>query len=241
MAFVLGPLEDSNLRVRPIADCRRAALRRAGLSRDRPACRWTGQDSDRPAARLPDAPLPGGARIRLDAGDARGAAALRGDGHARIGRRRRADRLGAGRPRHRPEAGLRDRRAPRLGRAGPGLRSDPAAGRSSSPASSRTSGCRTRRAGCSSTSWSPPAAASSPPFSPGWRPRPRPDPDRPQAPRRPVAGSIRRAPGALCRGAGVTVAAAFGIGVAIPPPPGSSPPAGRRRPGCGRRRRCRPG
>ena len=87
-----------------------------------------GAGPHRPAPRLPDAPLSRPRGVRLDAGDRRRPAALRGHRHVRFRRRRRADRLGARRPRHHPEAALRGRRPPRRAASSSRRRGDSAAG-----------------------------------------------------------------------------------------------------------------
>ena len=65
MAFLLGALEDSNLRLRPIADCRRVLCCAPVLPR-RPPDAPHRPGPPRPAPRLPPPPLPGRPRVRLD-------------------------------------------------------------------------------------------------------------------------------------------------------------------------------
>ena len=87
---------------------RARAGRRARLSRGaRRAVRPAG--ACRQQARLPDAALSRHARTFLDAEDAGGTAEIRGARAVRFRRRRRADRLGAGRTRHHQQAALRGR------------------------------------------------------------------------------------------------------------------------------------
>ena len=73
---------------------------------------------------MPAAALPRRPRVRLTL-DPRRAPPLRGLRRPRDRRRRRPHRLGAGRPRHHPQAGLRNRRPPRHWRPRPGRRGDP--------------------------------------------------------------------------------------------------------------------
>ena len=77
MAFVLGTLEDSNFRVRPIADCPRL-LAAAPAYLAEPSAPAHRPGPARAAPRLPAAPLPGRPRVRLDPPDPRRPAALRG-------------------------------------------------------------------------------------------------------------------------------------------------------------------
>ena len=134
-------------------ECERVLCRRAGLSRERAASRVTPQDLIGKRHDCLMQRYPGAREFVWTLVDAGRAAAIRGARAARVRRRRRADRLGAAGPRHHQQAALRGRRAPRHRRAGPGLRGDPAAADPARLPLSRTSGCRTPRGGCSSTSW----------------------------------------------------------------------------------------
>ena len=151
MAFVLGPLEDLTLRVRPIADCRRVCAPRPPIWR--PGRPLAGADSDLAGACLMHR-YPG-------RGNSSGPPATPGQGRSGSRSPARlesddgdvADRLGA------------DRQGIVLKPASDRLPCSPRAPWSRSarrpcPLSIQpaclfpTSACRTRRAGCSSTPWS---------------------------------------------------------------------------------------
>ena len=76
VAFHLGLLEDSTLKIRAIADCPRLLCRGPGLYRPARHARGRHGTGPRPA-RLPEPALPGGEGIPMDAANAREAATLR--------------------------------------------------------------------------------------------------------------------------------------------------------------------
>ena len=83
VVFALGVLEDSNLRVRPIADCRRVLCASPGYVSRRGMPRERRRPGGRPA-RLPAPALPGRDGIRLDAADRDRRAPFRGRGPVRF-------------------------------------------------------------------------------------------------------------------------------------------------------------
>ena len=171
MAFLLGTLEDSNLRVRPIADCPRVLCRRPRLPRDPPA------PAHRPATSLdqrhacllhrypgarefvwtlatPDGPQRFEVQgpLESDDGDVLTAWALAGRGIILKPAFEIADHLASG-------------------ALVPVVRGQPAAAGQPRLPLSRTSACRTRRAACSSTSWSPRSGRRLGSYWPGCRSR----------------------------------------------------------------------
>ena len=110
VAFLLGALEDSNLRVRPIADCRRVLCAAPSYVEQR-GMPHHGRDLIEARHSCLLLRFPGRAGVHLDAGHAGGPPAVRRDRAVRIRRRRRADGLGAVGARHHSQAGVRGRRA----------------------------------------------------------------------------------------------------------------------------------